>query len=347
MSCLLLKNARQALIDPECFEVENYIDILIENNLIKKVGKNLIIDKPCKIIDCTDKIVLPGFINLHHHFYQVLTRNIPKVQNAKLFDWLIYLYEIWKNLDEEAIYYSTKVALIELALTGCTYTSDHLYVFPKAIKKNFIDIQFEVAKELGIRFHPTRGAMSLGKANGGLPPDQVVQTEDEILEDFERLINKYHNSNKYSMARLSLAPCSPFSVTEKLMKQTIEFARKKKIKCHTHLAETLDEEKFCIHKFGLRPLEYMEKVGWIGPDVWFAHGIFFNDNELDLLAKTRTGISHCPTSNMRLGSGYARVPEMLKKNILVGLGVDGSASNDSSNMLRELKNTLLIHRIPY
>lgn len=326
-------------------------DILIDGNRIKKIGKELntgsLLNPDTRLIDCSDLVVIPGLVNTHHHFYQTLTRNIKQVQNAKLFDWLVYLYEIWKNIDEEAVYYSSLIAMGELLKTGCTLSTDHHYLYPESFKGELMGIQFEAAEKLGIRFSPSRGSMSLSKKNGGLPPDSVVQTENEILADSLRVIEKYHDASEDSMRKIVLAPCSPFSVTKENMKETVKLARAYKVRLHTHLAETKDEEEFCNETFGKNPLALMEEVGFVGEDVFFAHGIHFNDEELKLLKDTNTSIAHCPSSNMRLGSGIARVREMLDMGINVGVGVDGSASNDSSDMLGELRNAMLLQRIKY
>ena len=243
------------------------------------------------------------------------------------------------------VYTSALVGLGELLLTGCTTSADQFYVFPEGQPTNLIDSEIAAAKKLGIRFHPTHGSMSLGRSRGGLPPDRVVQNEEKILQESERLFTKFHNPEKFSMCRLSLAPCSPFSVTKELLKLSAEFARQKQIYLHTHLAETLDEEKFCLEKMGKRPFEYMEEVGWTGQDVWYAHCVYLNDEEIKKMARTKTGVAHCPVSNLRLGSGIAPVRKMLNEGVNVSLAVDGSASNDSSNMLAELRQCLLIHRI--
>lgn len=319
-------------------------DILINDNQIIQVGYDLD-ENVDEIIHCTGKVAFPGFVNTHHHLFQVLTRNIPAVQNAKLFDWLVYLYEIWRGIGREAVRTSALCGLGELLLTGCTTSADHLYLFPRKAGMDLIDVEIQAATELGIRFHPTRGSMSRGKTNGGLPPDDVTQTEDEILADSSRLIDQYHDPGLYSMCRLSLAPCSPFSVTPELLRNTAKLAREKHVQLHTHLCETLDEESYCLETCGMRPLEYMQSVDWLGDDVWFCHGIYFSDSEIKLLGKTRTGITHCPTSNLRLGSGIAPVRQLLSAGAPVGLAVDGSASNDSSNMLKEIQLAMLIHRI--
>ena len=321
-------------------------DILIRDNRIEKIGANLT-DKADRMIDCSTHVVVPGFVNTHHHFYQTLTRNLPEVQNAKLFDWLLYLYEIWKHLDEEAVYYSSLLAIGELLKTGCTTTTDHHYVYPQGVDGDLIGVQFKAADTLGIRFSPTRGSMSLSKKDGGLPPDSVVQTEDQILEDCERVIETYHDDSELSMQKIVLAPCSPFSVTEALLRKTVQLARKYGVHLHTHLAETYDENDFCMKAYGRRPLKLMEDCGFIGSDVSYAHGIHFNDDELDRLSDSGTSIAHCPTSNMRLGSGICRAKEMLAKGINVALAVDGSASNDSSDMLGEIRNALLLQRVQY
>jgi cytosine/adenosine deaminase-related metal-dependent hydrolase len=325
-------------------------DILIKGNRIHSVGVNLhkqINEKEDRIIDCSDCVVIPGLVNTHHHFYQTLTRNLPAVQNAKLFDWLIYLYDIWKNIDEEAVYYSSLLAMGELLKTGCTLTTDHHYVFPQNVSGDLIGIQFEAASKLGMRFSPSRGSMSLSKKNGGLPPDSVVQTEDKILEDSIRLIQLFHNPSEDSMRKIVLAPCSPFSVTPGNLKDTAKLAREYGVRLHTHLAETIDEEEYCRSKTGKNPLALMVEVDFIGEDVFYAHGIHFNDDELKVLAETKTSIAHCPSSNMRLGSGIARVTEMKKMGINVGIGVDGSASNDCSDMLGEVRNAMLLQRVKY
>ena len=291
--------------------------------------------------------MVPGFVNTHHHFYQTLTRNLPAVQNAKLFDWLVYLYEIWKNIDEGAVYYSSLLAMGELLKTGCTTSADHHYLYPQGITGDIMAIQFEAAERLGMRFSPTRGSMSLSKKDGGLPPDSVVQTDEEILKDSERVIRQFHDASELSMRKIILAPCSPFSVTESLMKETVILARKYGVRLHTHLAETEDENDFCIEMYGRRPLKLMEDTGFIGEDVFYAHGIHFNDDELRQLRETGTHVAHCPSSNMRLGSGICRVTEMLPAGINVGLAVDGSASNDTSDMLGEMRQALLLQRVRY
>lgn len=340
---LFIKNIKNLVTCDDSDNIYKNTNMYIENGAIKYIGDKIF--DADEIIDAKDMNVYPGLINTHHHLYQTFTRNLPQVQNMELFDWLTTLYEIWKNIDGEIINYSSIVGMGELMKNGCTTCFDHHYVFPNNTTGDLIDIQFEVAKELGIRMHASRGSMSLSKKDGGLPPDSVVQTTDEILKDSERLIKKYHDDSFNSMRQIALAPCSPFSVTGELMKESAILARKYNVRLHTHLAETKDEESFTLEKFNMRPLEYMESLGWIGNDVWFAHGIHFNEEELKLLAKTQTGIAHCPISNMKLSSGIAKIPEMLELGIPVGLAVDGSASNDGSNLLEELRVAYLLHRL--
>lgn len=323
------------------------VDVKINGNTIEEIGKNLTIERGYDTIDASKCVVTPGFVNTHHHFYQTLTRNIPQVQDAKLFDWLVYLYEIWKNLDDDAIYYSSLLAMAELMKTGCTLSTDHHYVYPKGMKGDPMAIQFEASDTLGMRFSPTRGSMCLSKKDGGLPPDSVVQTEDEILRHSEECIKKYHDYSPLSMHRIVLAPCSLFSVTASIMKDSAILARKYGVRLHTHLCETKDEENQCLDMYGLRPMELMEKCDLLGSDVFYAHGIYFSDKELEILRDTGTMISHCPSSNMRLGSGICRVKEMLDMGINVSLGVDGSASNDSSDMLGEMRMALMLQRVKY
>ncbi len=342
---LLIKNALVlATMDGAGREISGG-EVYVEGAEIKKVGKGLRV-KADTVIDAKGCVVLPGFVNTHHHLYQTLTRNLPKAQDSKLFDWLIYLYDIWKYINPEAVYASTQVGLGELLLTGCTTSTDHLYLFPKQDSCFFIDTQIEAARELGIRFHPTRGSMSRGRSKGGLPPDSVVQTEDFIMKDCERLVHKYHDANDFAMTRIALAPCSPFSVTTELLKLTAVMAKKWGVRMHTHLAETIDEEAFCKKLFKMRPLEYMESVGWVSEgNAWFAHCVYINEAEAQKMGKTRTGVAHCPTSNLRLGSGIAPVRMFMKHNVPVGIAVDGSASNDSSDMLGEIRQAMLVQRV--
>ncbi|MBN2553484.1 MAG: 8-oxoguanine deaminase [Spirochaetales bacterium] len=356
---ILLKNCFALYIDPAdpgCKPLRG-VDVLIEGNLISRVGRNLsapegrpgnLADvRSARIIDASRFVVVPGFVNTHHHFYQVLTRNVPAVQNAKLFTWLVYLYEIWKNIDEEAVLVSSQVAMGELAKTGCTCTTDHHYLYPRGVAADLMGLQFEAAERIGMRFAPARGSMSLSKKDGGLPPDSVVQTDRQILADSRRVIEQYHDPGPLAMRKVILAPCSPFSVSKELMVETARLARSSGVRLHTHLAETKDENEYCLRTHGKRPLELMEEWEFIGPDVSFAHGIHFTDEELERLRQSSTAVCHCPSSNMRLGSGIARVKEMLELGITVSLAVDGSASNDASDFLGEMRQALYLQRIRY
>ncbi|HOW27587.1 MAG TPA: 8-oxoguanine deaminase [Elusimicrobiota bacterium] len=341
---LLIKNALLvATMDDQRRRLPN-TDIYIEGPRIKQVGSRLKVTAD-RVLDARDCVVIPGMVNTHHHLYQTLTRNVPAVQSAELFDWLIHLYQIWRNITPEGVYVSAQVGLGELLLTGCTTSSDHFYLFPKGQPGDLIDREIRAAREVGMRFHPGRGSMSLGKSKGGLPPDDVVQKEDVILKDCERLVSRYHDAERFSMCQINLAPCSPFSVTAELLKESAGMARRLKLKAHTHLAETMDEERFCLERFGKRPLDYMASVDWIGRPFWYAHAVHLNDEEIKKMAETKTGAAHCPTSNLRLGSGIAPYPKMRDAGVPVGLGVDGSASNDSSDMLAEARMCLLVHRI--
>lgn len=345
MSKIVLKNIYSLMCDPDKPSLSGY-DLKIEGNLVKEIGKDLDAEG-YQCIDCSKHVVVPGFVNTHHHFYQTLTRNIPAVQDAKLFDWLVYLYEIWKNLDSAAVYYSSALAMAELAKTGCTATTDHHYVYPRGFEGDAMALQFEAADKIGMRFSPTRGSMSLSKKDGGLPPDSVVQSVDEILRDSERCVKEFHDPSALAMHKIVLAPCSPFSVTKEAMIESSRLAREYGVCLHTHLCETMDEEETCRKMYGVRPLELMQQCGLIGDDVFYAHGIWFNGEELQILKETGTSIAHCPSSNMRLGSGICRVREMLDMGINVGIAVDGAASNDSSDMLGEMRNALLLQRVKY
>ena len=294
------------------------------------------------VIDCSGQIVLPGFVNTHHHLNQTLTRNFPGAQNNNLFPWLKALYRAWARTDAEASRASTLVGLAELALSGCTTVFDHSYVFKNG---NTVDGQIEAARDLGMRFHASRGSMSLGQSKGGLPPDDCVEDEDFILADSERVIARHHDASVGSMTQIVLAPCSPFSVTEGLLKESAAMARRHKVRLHTHLCETLDEERFTMERFKMRPVEWMETLGWLASDVWFAHAIHVNGAEISKFAAAGCGVAHCPCSNMRLASGIAPIRRYKQAHVKVGLGVDGSASNDSSNMLAEVRQTMLLARL--
>lgn len=345
MNALLLKNIGTVVTFNDREEILENVDILVEGPKITSIGKGLNMPDNAKIIDCTGLIALPGFVNTHHHLYQTLFRGIKEVQEQPLFPWLIGLYEFWKNITPDAVYYGALVGFSELLRTGCTLTSDHHYVFPHNQPQTLIDDEIRAANQIGIRFTATRGSMSLGRDQGGLPPMTVVQEEYKILEDSDRLISKYHDINDFAMTRIALAPCSPFSVTKKLMLETKDLARKRGVMMHTHLAETLDEERFCIEKYGRRPFELMEELEWIGPDVWYAHGIYFSDAEIDRL--NGSGIAHCPSSNMKLNSGICRTSDIIRKGGKISIAVDGSASNDGSNMWEEVRRAYLLNHLKY
>lgn len=341
---VLLKSCRLVATQNARREELRDADIFIKDGVIAAVGRELQAEAD-EVIDCRHVVAVPGLINTHHHLFQVLTRNLPGGQDAKLFDWLVYHYEIWRGMTPELEYAAAKCGLAELLLTGCTTTADHHYLFPRRTSNELIDAEIQAARELGIRFHPTRGSMSRGRSGGGLPPDDVCQSEEEILSECRRVIEAYHDPRPYSMCRLSIAPCSPFSVTPELMKESAALARQYGVRLHTHLCETLDEEEYCMRTCGMRPLPYMESVAWVGDDVWYAHGIYFDEGEIRRLGQTHTGIAHCPSSNLRLGSGIAPVRALLNAGAPVGLAVDGSASNDTSNLLLEARMALLVQRI--
>lgn len=343
MATTLIQNAKAIVtVDTEDRVLQNAC-IWIQDGVIEYIGPTP--RKADVTIDATGCIVYPGLVNTHHHLYQTFTRNLLEVQKMELFPWLVALYEIWRGLDADCVYHSSLVGMGELVKYGCTTVMDHHYVFPKVGSEEFIDQQFAAAGALGVRFTATRGSMSRGKSDGGLPPDDLVQPVDVILKDSERLVQKYHNPAPFSMRQVALAPCSPFSVNTALLKESALLARRLGVRLHTHLCETKDEEAFCLETVGMRPLTYMESCGWLGEDVWYAHGIHFNDEELKLLAQTKTGVAHCPVSNMKLASGVCRVPEMLALDVPLGLAVDGSASNDCSNLLAEIRAAYLLHRL--
>jgi len=345
MTTLLLRNAMVVVtMDEKRREIEDGA-ILVRDNVIEAVGRTSELPSVAdKVMDMTGKIVLPGLVNTHHHLYQTLTRCLPAAQDAPLFSWLQTLYPIWAKLTPEAVYVSALVGLGELLLTGCTTAVDQLYLFPNGVT---LDDEIRAARELGVRFHPCRGSMSLGESEGGLPPDSVVEDEEVILADCRRVIEAFHDAGRYSMCRIMVAPCSPFSVTPQLLVSSRDLARQYGVHCHTHVAETLDEEAYCLEQHGRRPVEYLADLGWLGDDVSYAHGVHLTEQEMQLFAETGTGIAHCPTSNMRLGSGIAPVKRMLELGVKVGLAVDGSASNDSSHMLNEARTALLLQRVRY
>jgi cytosine/adenosine deaminase-related metal-dependent hydrolase len=317
--------------------------LFVRGGMIEEVGPTSELPGQAdQVIDARGMIVLPGLINCHHHLYQTLTRAVPDAQDATLFGWLQTLYPIWIRMTPEAIHTSALVGLGELMLSGCTTASDHLYIYPNGCR---IDDEIRAAQELGIRFQPCRGSMSLGESEGGLPPDAAVEDEDDILRDTQRAIEAYHDPEPGSMLRIVVAPCSPFSVTPDLMRESARLARAYGVHLHTHLAETLDEEAFCLREFGRRPVAYAEELGWLGHDVWHVHCVHLNAQEVGLFAETDTGVCHCPSSNMRLGSGIAPVRAYLDAGVRTGVGVDGSASNDSSHLLAEARMALLLQRV--
>ncbi len=342
MTTLLIKNALIVTMDDHHREIPEG-GLFIRDGIIQLVGLSADLPQTAdEILDLKGHIVFPGLVNTHHHFYQTLTRAVPAAQDANLFNWLKTLYPIWARLTPDDIFISTQTALAELALSGCTTAADHLYLFPNGSK---LDDEIAAASEIGMRLQASRGSMSLGESKGGLPPDSVVDAEENILKDSQRLIEKYHDPKIGAMTQIVLAPCSPFSVSGDLMKQSAKLARAYGVHLHTHLAETEDEEQFCLDKFGYRPVGYMQSVDWIGDDVWFAHAVWVNYEEIRVFAKHNCGVAHCPTSNMRLASGIAPVKEYLKAGVNVGLGVDGSASNDGSHLLAEVRNAMLVSRV--
>lgn len=317
--------------------------VFVRDNIIEQVGPSAELPQDAdRVIDLRDHVVLPGFVNTHHHMYQTLTRAVPGTQDAVLFDWLKTLYPIWANLTGEAVHISALTAMAELMLSGCTTSSDHLYIYPNDCR---IDDEIRAAGEIGLRFHAARGSMSLGESRGGLPPDRCVEDEAFILKDCQRAIEQYHDPDRHAMLRIVLAPCSPFSVAPDLMRETARMAEALDVTIHTHLAETIDEEQFCIEKFGRRPVALMEDWGWTGNRVWHAHCVHMRDEELQMFSRTGTGVAHCPSSNMRLASGIAPVKAMRTHGVAVGLGVDGSASNDGSHMLNEARQAMLLQRV--
>lgn len=332
----------------DCLDLAYAGGIVIQNDLIVELIRagEQPLQAVDEVVDAHEHVLIPGLINSHHHFYQTLTRAFPAALNKNLFPWLQSLYPVWARLTPEMIATSTQIALCELLLSGCTTASDHHYLFPNGLE-HAIDIQVEQATELGIRVHLTRGSMSLGEDQGGLPPRTTIQTDREILDDSQRLIKAYHQYDNGAMTRIALAPCSPFSVSEKLMRATADLAQELDVRLHTHLAETHDETDFCIKMFGVRPVDYLERVGWLNNRTWLAHGIHFNDEEIARLGKANVGIAHCPSSNMLLASGQCPTIALQEAGCPVGLGVDGSASNDGSNMIGEVRQALLLQRLRY
>lgn len=329
-------------------ELDSDGGLVVQGDRIDELlGKGKAPRKRCDAtIDAGGLVVLPGFVNCHHHFYQTLTRAFPEALDKQLFPWLAALYPVWAGMDSDSVAVSTELALAELMLSGCTTTADHHYLFTDSVCAA-IDIQVEIAAALGIRVVLTRGSMSLGQSDGGFPPDAVVQSDEVILAESERLITTHHDARSGAYTQIALAPCSPFSVSPALMQESARLARSHGVRLHTHLAETEEETEFCLRSFGKRPLDYLEELTWLADDVWLAHGIHFNDDEVRRLGDAGTGISHCPSSNMVLASGICRIQELEVAGAKIGLGVDGSASNDCSNMMQEVRQAFLLQRLRY
>ncbi|WP_255455396.1 8-oxoguanine deaminase [Pantoea sp. BAV 3049] len=344
-STLLLKNAEVIVtMDEKRREIKNG-NIYIKDNIIVAIGNEQNIPTTAdRVIDLKGHIVIPGLINTHHHMYQSLTRVIPNAQDGELFKWLTTLYPIWERLTPEMMKIATKTSMAELMLSGCTTSSDHQYVYPNGIK---LDHSIEAAQEMGMRFHACRGSMSVGRKQGGLPPDSIVEDEALILEDTQRVIEQFHDASRGSMLRIVVAPCSPFSVSEQLMRESAKLARAHGVSMHTHLAENVSDIEYSKKTFNKTPAQYVEDLEWVGHDVWHAHCVKLDDYGIKLFARTGTGVAHCPCSNMRLGSGIAPVRHMLDAGMHVGMGVDGSASNDSSDMIAEVRQALLLQRVGF
>lgn len=342
MGTLLIRNAAVLATMDEGREIEKG-GLFARDGWIEQVGPTIDLPESAdEVVDLTGHVVVPGLVNTHHHLYQTLTRAMPGAQDAGLFGWLRTLYPIWGGMTPDHVRTATRLGLVELAASGATTVFDHQYLWPNGSR---IDDQFEGADGLNIRFHASRGSMSLGESEGGLPPDTVTEAEDAIYDDCLRAVEQFHESKPGAMRAVVIAPCSPFSVTRGLMRRSAELARELGVGMHTHVAETADEEEFCLDNFGMRPVAYMEEHSWVGPDVWFAHAVHVADEEVEVLRATGTGVAHCPTSNMRLASGIAPISSFLEAGVRVGLGVDGSASNDSSNMIGEARQALLLNRL--
>ena len=343
MGTLLIRDAAHVETFDDASRAFQNASIFVRDGAIEALGPAAELPREAdRVVDARGCIVIPGLVNTHHHFFQTLTRAVPGTQDAGLFDWLTTLYPIWGRLTPPALRSATAVACAELLLSGCTTASDHTYLWPNGCR---IDDEIEVAREIGLRFHASRGSMSVGRSKGGLPPDSLVEDEAAILADTQRAIETFHDAKRFAMTRVVVAPCSPFSVSDALMRESVALARSYGVHSHTHLAETLDEERFCIERFGVRPVELAEQRGWLGPDVWHAHMVHPSAAEVAKLGATRTGIAHCPTSNMRLASGIAPVGALVAAGARVGLGVDGSASNDSSHLLDEVRHAMLLQRV--
>ncbi len=343
MPTLLIRNAHTIATQNDAGDELHNASILVQDGLITSIGPaHELPDTADEVIDARGHLVVPGLVNTHHHMYQSLTRAVPAVQNAELFGWLRGLYPIWAGLTPDMVRVSTQVAMAELLLSGCTTSSDHLYIYPNGVR---LDDSIEAARAIGMRFVATRGSMSVGESAGGLPPDRLVENEDAILIDTQRLIERYHDARHGAMTQVGVAPCSPFSVSRDLMKTSAELARSYGVRMHTHLAENDHDVAYSLEKFGCTPAQYAQDLGWTGADVWHAHCVKLDEAGISLFAATRTGVAHCPCSNMRLASGIAPLRQMLNAGVPVGLGVDGSASNDGANMLAEARQALLLARL--
>jgi len=340
MSETLIRNAHSVLTMDDAGSEYAGADVLLRDGVIVQIGKGL--TTTGEVVEASNCVVTPGLVNTHHHLYQTLTRAVPGGQDALLFGWLQTLYPIWARFGPEEMRVSALTGLAELALSGCTMTSDHLYLYPNGAR---LDDTIDAATEIGLRFHATRGAMSIGESDGGLPPDALVEREEAILEDCIRVIDAFHDPSEGAMVRVGVAPCSPFSVSRELMRDAALLARDKGVMMHTHLAENDEDIAYSEAKFGCRPGQYAEELGWTGPDVWHAHCVKLDGQEIDLFAQSRTGVAHCPCSNCRLGSGIAPIRDMVDAGVPVGLGVDGSASNDSSNLVAEARQAMLLQRV--
>lgn len=338
----VIRNAKTILTMNDTREELSNTEIRIVDGVIVEIGDNNLATTDDQVVDASGCVVTPGLVNTHHHLYQTLTRAVPGGQDALLFGWLQTLYPIWERFTPEMMRVSASIGLAELALSGCTLTSDHLYLFPNGSR---LDDTIDAAREIGMRFHPTRGAMSIGESDGGLPPDSLVEKEEAILNDCIRVIDAFHDPNPGAMIRVGVAPCSPFSVSRELMRDAAILARDKGVMMHTHLAENDEDIAYSLEKFGCRPGQYAEDLGWTGQDVWHAHCVKLDAQEIDLFARTRTGVAHCPCSNCRLGSGIAPVRALRDASVPVGLGVDGSASNDAGNLIGEARQAMLLQRV--
>lgn len=343
MSKTLIKNADVIVTMNDARQEITNGDILIKDGVIQAIGKTKAnLETVDQIINASGCVVTPGLVNTHHHLCQTLTRAVPPGQDALLFGWLQSLYPIWARMQPDDMFVSAQIGLAEMALSGCTMSSDHLYLYPNGVR---LEDTIDAAATIGVRFHPTRGAMSVGESDGGLPPDSLVEKEPDILNDFIRVVDTFHDPSQGAMVRVGLAPCSPFTVSTGLMKDTADMARDKGVMLHTHLAENDEDVSYSLEKFGCRPGQYAEDLGWTGDHVWHAHCVKLDAGEIDLFARSKTGVAHCPCSNCRLGSGIAPLRQMRDAGVPVGLGVDGSASNDSAHLLSEARQALLLQRV--